>query len=119
MADPRSVSKGVVVPGPSRAKRRVNKQHIKIKEEILLDDDRPRTDIRFEYSQLIYPQQFYADINVRLDGLNREDYTKELLFICNNNYSKLIDYIDLLNELRPTRLPADASCEPAQLCDLN
>jgi len=58
MADPRSVPKGVVVPGPSRAKRRVNEQLIKIKEEILLDDDRSDTDISFEYSQPIRPQQF-------------------------------------------------------------
>jgi len=86
--------KGVVVPGPSRAKRRVNEQLIQIKEEILLDDDRPRTGIGFEYSQPIHPQQFYADINVRLDGLNREDYTKKLLSICNNDYCKLIDYRD-------------------------
>jgi len=57
---------------------------------------------RTNISQPIRPQQFYADIDGRLDGLNREDYTKELLSIGNNDCSKLIDYIDLLNELRPT-----------------
>jgi len=38
-------------------------------------------------SQPIRPQQFYADTDARLDGLNREDYTKELLSICNNDFS--------------------------------
>jgi len=69
MADLRSVSKEAVVPGPSRAKRRVNEQLIKIKEEILLDDDHSDTDITFEYSQPIRPQQSYADIDARLSAI--------------------------------------------------
>jgi len=98
MFEPRNYSKGVVLPEPSKEKRRINDQLIKIKEELILDDEQYDTDLSFEYSQPIRPQQFYAEIDAKLDGLNRDEYKKELLLICNKDYSKLVDYRDRLAE---------------------
>jgi len=98
MTESRNYSKGVVLPEPSKAKRHINDQLIKIKEELILDDEHSDTDLSFEYTQPIRPQQFYAEIDAKLECLNRDDYKKELLLICNNDYSKLVDYRDRLAE---------------------
>ena len=99
--DIRKERKGVVLPETSAAKRRVNEKLIKIKEEMILEqhcDGTSDTELSFEYSQPIRPQQFYADLDDNLDGLNRDDYTKELLRLCHNDHSKLLDYRDRLAE---------------------
>ena len=95
MADLRTNSTGVASPLPSRAKRRVNDKWIKIKEEMLLDSQRDEstdTELSFEYTQPIRPQQFYADLDSKLDGLIRDEYIKELLHICHKDFSMLTDY---------------------------
>jgi len=66
MTESRNYSKGVVLPEPSKAKRHINNQLIKIKEELILDDEHFDTDLSFEYSQPIRPQQFYAEIDAKL-----------------------------------------------------
>jgi len=50
----------------------------------------------FEYYQPIRPQRFHADIDAKLDGLNREEYTKRVIQICHNDYAKLLDYRERL-----------------------
>jgi len=50
------------------------------------------SDTELEYSQPIRPQQFYADLDDKLFGLNRHKYTKHLLRLCHNKHSKLTDY---------------------------
>jgi len=91
--------KRVTSPEHNRSKRRVNEQLIKIKEELLFDENRdetPETELSFEYTQLIRPQQFFAGIDGKLDGLKRDYNIKELLHICHKDYSKLLDYRERL-----------------------
>ena len=78
--------KGVTSPEHNRSKQRVNEQLIKIKEKLLFDET-PETELSFEYTstQPIRPQQFFAEIDGKLDGLNRDDYIKELLHICHKD----------------------------------
>jgi len=91
----------VISPLPSRAKRRVNEKLIKINEEMLLEnqgDECLDTELSFEYTQRIRSQQFYADMDTKLDGLNRGDFIKELLRICHKDVSMFTDYRDRLTE---------------------
>jgi len=79
MSEMRDSRKGVTSPDHNRSKRRVNEQLIKIKEELLFDENRdetPETELSFEYTQPIRPQQFFAEIDGKLDGLNMDEYIK-------------------------------------------
>jgi len=99
MTDVRKERKGVVLPEISDAKRRVNEKLIKIKEEMFLEqhcDGTSYTELSFEYSQPIRPKRFYADLEESMDGLNRNDCTKEMLRLCHTDHSKLLDYRDRL-----------------------
>jgi len=69
------------------------------------------TELSFEYSQPIRPKQFYADLDESLDGLNRDDFTKELLRLFHNDHSKLLDYRDRLAE----RVQALPNCPQTRL----
>jgi len=61
-------------------------------------DECSDTELSFEYTQPIRSQQFYADMDTKLDGLNRDDYIKELVRICRKDVSMVTDYRDRLAE---------------------
>jgi len=105
MSDLRKDHAGVASSLPKRAKRRVNEKLIKNKEEILLEnqgDECSDTELSFKYTQPIRSQQFYANMDTKLDGLNRDDYINELLRICRKDVSMLTDYRDRLAERAQT-----------------
>jgi len=113
MTEPMSQRNRVVTPGPSQARKRVNDQLLKIKEEILdtEHEDNSDNELSFENSQTIRPQRFYADIDAQLDDLNREEYTKKVVQICHNDYAKLLDYRERLGE----RAQAHPNCPQTRL----
>ena len=85
MSQTRCEKKGVSAPDSTLAKRRVNENLLnllKIKEEMNNEDNSDTfsgNELSFEYTQPIRPQQFYSDLDTKLDGLNKDDYVKELL----------------------------------------
>jgi len=82
MSQTRCEKKGVTAPDSTLAKRRVNENLLKIKEEMNNEDNSDTfsgNELSFEYTQPIRPQQFYSDLDTKLDGLNKDDYVKELL----------------------------------------
>ena len=81
---------------------------------MLLDSQRDEstdTELSFEYTQPIRSQQFYADLDSKLDGLNRDEYIKELLHICHKDFSMIADYRDRLAE----RAQAFPNCPQTRL----
>jgi len=55
-------------------------------------DESTGTELSFENTQPTRPQHFYADLDSKLDGLNRDEYIKELLHICRKDFSMLTNY---------------------------
>jgi len=97
--------------------RQVNEQLIKIMEALLFDENREtlETELSFKYTQPIRPTQFFANIDGKLDGLNRDEYIKELICICHKDYSKLLDYRERLAE-RAQSIP---NCSQTRLVKRN
>ena len=58
-----------------------------------------------------YVHSNYSDVDKKLDGLNKDDYVKELLKICHTDYCKLNDYRERLAE----RAQAFPTCPQTRL----
>jgi len=114
MSQANANSLGVVEPSPVIARRKVNENLLKIKQEI--QDAQDVSDISdlesdYDYTQPIRPQQFFAYLDTKLDALDRKTYTRDLLKLCKNDYSQLSDYRERLVE----RAQGFSSCPQGRL----